>query len=335
MIQRRGVFILLLAASAFLSATAAGAHNSRPLFVLIKAAPDGAVRLSWKTPSSINKAHAPMVFLTEPCGATAISATVRRRQGVAAYVCPSGLTGSRLSIDYPLYNPSISTLARVEFASGETRSAVLDPSQREWRVPAPETVASVAKGYFALGVEHIIGGIDHLLFIAGLVYIARTPRRIVPALTGFTLAHSVTIFLVALDIIRISISAAETIIALSIVFLASEIVRNNRKTLTWRRPALVAGAFGLVHGTGFAAALTEFVLPYTDKVGALIFFNLGVETGQLSIVFFALAAVWFIKTAKIFQLAQIERTPVQHAYGYGLGIISAYWFIDRLTQAII
>jgi len=335
MIQRRAVIILLLAASAFLSATAARAHDSRPLFVLIQEAPDGAVRLSWKTPSSINKAQAPVVFLTEPCAATANSGTVRRRQGVAAYACPTGLSGSRIIIDYPLYNPSISTLARVEFASGETRSAVLDPSQGEWRVPAPETFASVAKGYFALGVGHIIGGVDHLLFIAGLVYIARTPHRVVLTLTGFTLAHSLTIFLVALDVIRISISAAEIIIALSIVFLASEIVRNDRETLTWRRPTLVAGAFGLAHGAGFAAALTQFGLSYTDKIGALLFFNFGVETGQLSIIFFALAAVWLAKTAQIFRLAHIKRTPVRYAYGYGLGILSAYWFIDRLTQAIV
>lgn len=335
MSHRRAVIILLLVASVFLSATAARAHDSRPLFVLIQEAPDGAVRLSWKTPSSISKAQAPVVFLAEPCAATANSGTVRRRQGVAAYACPAGLSSSRIIIDYPLYNPSISTLALVEFASGETRSAMLDPSQREWRVPAPETFASVAKGYFALGVEHIIGGVDHLLFIAGLVYIARTPRRIVLTLTGFTLAHSLTIFLIVLDVIRISISAAEIIIALSIVFLASEIVRNDRETLTWRRPALVAGAFGLAHGAGFAAALMEIGLPYTDRIGALLFFNFGVEIGQLSIVFFALAAVWFVKTVKIFQLAHNDRTSVQHAYGYGLGIISAYWFIGTLTQAII
>lgn len=236
-------------------------------------------------------------------------------------------------IDYPLLNPSISSLLRIEFRSGETRSVILDPGEAEWRVPAPETFTGVIRDYFALGVEHIFGGIDHLLFLAGLLYIARTLRRILITVTGFTLAHSITLFLVALDVLRVSIPAVETVIALSIVMLATEIARNDRATLTWRRPVLVACGFGLVHGAGFAAALTETGLPQTEKISALLFFNLGVEAGQLLIITAVFSGLWLVALLPRPLLPAYDNRPLRLVFSYALGIVSTFWFIERFALA--
>ena len=236
-------------------------------------------------------------------------------------------------IDYPLLNPSISSLLRIEFRSGETRSVILDPGEAEWRVPAPETFTGVIRDYFALGVEHIFGGIDHLLFLAGLLYIARTLRRILITVTGFTLAHSITLFLVALDVLRVSIPAVETVIALSIVMLATEIARNDRTTLTWRRPVLVACGFGLVHGAGFAAALTETGLPQTEKISALLFFNLGVEAGQLLIISAVFTGLWLVAHLPYPLLPAYDNRPLRLVCSYALGIVSTFWFIERFALA--
>ena len=221
------------------------------------------------------------------------------------------------------------------FDDGQTRSIILDPGQVVWRIPAPETFASVIKDYFALGAEHIFGGIDHLLFLAGLLYIAGTLRRILITVTGFTLAHSITLFLVALDVIRVSVPAVETVIALSIVMLACEIARNDRTTLTWRRPLLVACGFGLVHGAGFAAALTETGLPQTEKISALLFFNLGVEAGQLLIIAVVFTGLWAVSRLYRSLPRAYENQQLRLVFSYTLGIVSAFWFVERFSTAFV
>ncbi len=313
-------------------AGAAAAHDTRPLFIEITEDNAGHVQLSWAAPQSLQAAQAPLVSL-QGCAGVQTAGANRHLYGRSAYRCADGLSQASVAIAYPLYNPSISSLVRVTFATGETRSAVLDPSETIWRIPQHEDFASVAQTYLRIGVEHIIGGIDHLLFLAALLYIARTPRRVLITVTGFTLAHSLTIFLVALNIVQVSVPAVETVIALSIVFLAAEIARNNRETLAWRRPILVAAGFGLVHGAGFAAALSEIGLPQTEKLSALLFFNIGVEIGQLAIVLAVFCAGWAINAATS-RAVPIDHRPVRLAFSYGLGIIAALWFIERFASAL-
>ncbi len=306
----------------------AAAHESRPLFIQLTEAPDGKIEIIWAAPAAIEAGNAPMVHLNPPCEAVRREGGDPRRQR-AVYAC--SIADVTVSVDWPIYNPSISTLIRVVFSNGETRTAILDPSQREWRPPAPESFEGVSRSYFKIGIEHIVGGIDHLLFLAGLLIIAGAPRRALVTVTGFTLAHSLTLALVSLGVLNVSIPATEAVIALSIVFLACEIARGDRSTLAMRRPVLVASAFGLVHGAGFAAALGEIGLPKTETLAALLFFNLGVETGQIAIV----AAVFFL-----LHLLKIAAAPF-HAVtrlgllgrigGYALGVISAYWFIERIA----
>lgn len=314
-------FILML--------TTARAHDSRPLFVEIDAMSDGRIALRSAAPGAVDPGNAPVVELAPPCRDLAQSAReLRRRQ--ALYDCPSGET--RLTIAWPVYNPSLSALVRVRYATGEVQTTILDPATREWTLPAPQSLTGVARSYFRIGVDHIIGGVDHLLFLAGLLLIARTPRRVFATVTGFTLAHSLTLVLVALGVVRISVPAIEAVIALSIVFLATEIVRNDRTTLAWRRPLVVASAFGLAHGAGFAAALSEIGLPKTETVAALLFFNLGVEAGQVGVI----AAVFVIALAA--RGAGLTHVPdparLQGIAGYALGIVSTYWFLERCAALL-
>lgn len=313
------------------AALPARAHDSRPLLIELRQLDDTRLLAHWTAPPSIDAANRPKIAFRAPCTQLQNSAA----NGRAQFECPQGITGAQLTIDYPYFNPSLTTLVRVNFANGETKSDIVEPAQDTWTVPSRESFAGVAKSYFEIGVRHIWGGIDHLLFLAGLIYIARTPKRMLITVTGFTLAHSTTIFLTALNVIRVSVPAVETIIALSIVVLAGEIARNNRSSLTWRRPILVAAGFGLVHGAGFAAALSEIGLPQTETISALLFFNIGVEAGQFAIIGAVLAIGWALNKSSLQSLPSLDAPQIRNAYGYGLGIISAFWFVERLWAAVI
>jgi hypothetical protein len=301
----------------------ARAHDSRPLFIEIVEQQEGRVEL--RAASPLDTADSPRVALRGGCSEIAGDRTDRRRQ-TALYACAPA--DARLEIAWPLFNPSMSALVRVRYRDGETRTALLAPSQSEWALPDPENFAEISDSYFKLGVRHIIAGLDHLLFLAGLLFIAGGLRRAMIAVTGFTIAHSLTLALVALGVLEVSILATEAVIALSIVFLAREIARGDRTTLAWRRPLLVAGGFGLAHGAGFAAALSEIGLPQTEKLAALLFFNLGVEAGQIAVAGAAMAL------ATALRRAPIRLRGASTAAGYAIGTIAAYWLFER-TAALL
>lgn len=317
------VLIALLAV-----ALPAWAHESRPLFVKLAEQGDGTIVLRFMAPSVVEIVNAPRVTLAEPCKERSrIAGNPRRQQAV--YECE--ITGAGLSIEWPAFNPSLSALVRVVYANGETRTAILDPSQTEFVVPPPENFVGVAQSYFKIGVEHILGGIDHLLFLAGLLVLAGTASRTLFTVTGFTVSHSITLALVALGYLQVSVPAVEAVIALSIVFLATEIARGDRTTLAWRRPILIATVFGLAHGAGFAAALGEIGLPKRETVAALLFFNVGVEAGQvgvLAVVFLAATAIRRV-SPPIGALGSLRLA--ERASGYALGVVSAYWFMQRVA----
>ena len=322
----RGLFAVVLVCAAC-QAGAAAAHDSRPLFIELTETADGGIDLRTTAPTAVDRENAPRVTLKAPCVETRRAAPDPRRQR-ALFDC--AISDAAIEIDWPAFNPSISTLIRATYANGQTKTAILEPSETEWRAPAPDDFEGVARSYFRIGVGHIVGGVDHLLFLAGLLLIARTARRTLVTVTGFTLAHSLTLALVALNLVRVSAPATEAVIALSVVFLAVEIARGDRSTIAWRRPILVAAAFGLVHGAGFAAALGEIGLPKTETVAALLFFNVGVEAGQIAIIagaFFAVAAL-----RRLPALSQRGAAPasLHRVAGYALGIVSAYWFIERV-----
>lgn len=182
------------------------------------------------------------------------------------------------------------------------------------------------KRYTVLGVEHILAGIDHLLFVLGLLMLVSGPWMLVKTITAFTVAHSLTLALATLGFVNMPSAPVEAAIALSIVFLAVEIVNGyrGRLSLTHRKPWLVAFGFGLLHGLGFAGALSEIGLPPQEVPLALLFFNIGVELGQLMFVGLALAGLRFWDRLAVPTPRWAVLVPA-----YALGVISTYWFFER------
>jgi hydrogenase/urease accessory protein HupE len=184
-------------------------------------------------------------------------------------------------------------------------------------------MGEIAWAYFNLGVEHILSGIDHLLFVAALLFLVGFQRRLVWTITAFTLAHSLTLASAALGWFTLRSAPVEATIALSIVLVASEALQP-RETLARRLPAMVAFGFGLIHGLGFAGALTEIGLPQNHLAIGLLTFNLGVETGQLM----AVAVVWALwRIVRDFRLAELSRVPLL----YGIGSLAAFWSWSRVV----
>jgi len=186
--------------------------------------------------------------------------------------------------------------------------------------------------YIELGFEHILIGLDHLLFVACLVYISGSRKKLFFTITGFTLAHSITLFLSASNIVTIPIAPVEAVIALSIIFLAWEIAKNRQQSLSLRYPVLVSSSFGLLHGFGFAAVLSDIGLPETERLMALLSFNIGVELGQLA---FVLALFILVKLASWLYLWMQDKPltlpMLRLPISYLCGITATFWFIQRLT----
>lgn len=331
--RRRRVIVAFLAVLA--GAAPAAAHESRPLYVELTETAAGDYRLQWKSPASVPASNLPVVTLSGGCTQVAPVAAPGPSAGMlrqTIYACPGGIAGQRLNIDYPRTNPTLSTLVGFHSAAGERHLAVLAPDDTTWIVPGLETMSGVARQYTLLGINHIWIGIDHLLFLACLMWVARTWKRILITITGFTLAHSATLVLSALELVRMPTPPVEATIALSIVFLAGEIARGPRQSLTWRYPVAVSTSFGLLHGFGFAAALSEIGLPQAELLAGLLSFNVGVEIGQ---VVFACVVISLMRLLLLLQKRWLgEMTDVtvyRTAAGYAIGALSSFWLIERCT----
>jgi hydrogenase/urease accessory protein HupE len=329
------VFAAILSFLIFAATGEGHAHESRPLLVeIIERAPNTFV-VTWKVPPSALDVTSPGVVMPQECRASAPASGTRlvRRQ---LFRCSGDLSGREISIGFPGYNPSISTMFQIRRLSGEKHTAIRSPEAPRWRIPERETTTGVALEYLQLGVEHILKGYDHLLFVACLIFIAGTWRRILVTITGFTIAHSLTLALAALDIVRIPVPPVEAVIALSIVLLATEIARRQHDTLTWRYPIAVSMSFGLLHGFGFASVLNEIGLPQTEIVAALLFFNLGVEVGQIVFVLATMAFVLLPVLAGVSKMVATDRDGIMPRamslpVAYIVGSLSAYWTIERVA----
>ncbi len=329
--QRLAMLFALI--TLLLGATAATAHESRPVYVEITEHEGQVFQVMWKVPVTVAAYASPEVVMPDTCEAMAAGGGARKR----LYHCADDLSGASVGIDFGGINPSVSTLMHLSRLNGETHSAILSPEQTEWRIPEKERTLDVIQEYMRLGVAHILGGYDHLLFVACLMLIAGSPRRILLTVTGFTLAHSVTLALAALGVVRVALPPVEAAIALSIVFLAMELARGRRDTLTWRFPFAVSVSFGLLHGFGFASVLHEIGLPQTEIPAALLFFNLGVEIGQILFVL-ALVGVyrivqgvgpWVYRGARGFLN---DPTRLHRPAGYVVGVLASFWMIERLAS---
>jgi hypothetical protein len=321
MIVRFLALLLLLATPSF-------AHESRPLFVTVTEEDAGRVRVNWRAPASVEAAGAPYARLD---GCSATTEVANGLDGAVLYQCAGGLANARLIVGWPAYNPSVTTLVRVVWRDGAVDTHALAPDKSI--IALTDGGAGAAGAYLPLGVSHIFGGVDHLLFLALLAMVAGAPRRIFIAATGFTVAHSLTLALTALGVVAVSIAAVEAAIALSIVFLAAEVARRERTTLAFRRPALVASLFGLAHGAGFASALGEIGLPQTARIPALLFFNIGVEAGQVALLAGALLLLALSRRFAGAFHRQLVGATAQRIIAYGVGIVAAFWTIERSIGA--
>jgi hydrogenase/urease accessory protein HupE len=228
-------------------------------------------------------------------------------------------------------------LVRVESLAGTVQTERLSPTNTVFVVQATPGAGEVAATYLGLGVEHILFGFDHLLFVLALVILVRDWRRVAVTVTAFTIAHSITLAAATLGFVNVPGRPVEATIALSIVLVAVEILnaRAGKPSLTARLPWLVAFSFGLLHGFGFAGALAEVGLPQHAIPVALLFFNVGVETGQLVFVAAVLSLIWLLRHAasQLLGAALVKRAfdRLDGAIAYGVGVVATYWLIERTT----
>jgi hydrogenase/urease accessory protein HupE len=240
---------------------------------------------------------------------------------------PGGLAGQTLSID-GVAGGVTDVIVRVERSDGTSQVERLLPERPQFAVKGATATADVAWSYLVLGVEHILGGVDHLLFVLALLLIVRGGKRVLATVTAFTVAHSITLVSATLGWMHVSGPPVEAMIALSIVFVAAEIVHGLRGKpgVTARAPWVVAFSFGLLHGLGFAGALAEVGLPQKAIPVALLMFNVGVEVGQLIFVAFALGA-----RALLSRLPVPRQTWMPYAAPYAIGGVAMFWVIERVN----
>jgi hydrogenase/urease accessory protein HupE len=247
-----------------------------------------------------------------------------------------GLVGQAVSIE-GLSATSTDVLVRVESLAGSIQTERLSPTRTAFIVQATPGAGEVAATYLRLGVEHILFGFDHLLFVLALVILVREWRRVAVTVTAFTIAHSITLAAATLGFVNVPGPPVEAAIALSIMLVAVEILnaRHGKPSLTARLPWLVAFSFGLLHGFGFAGALAEVGLPQHAIPVALLFFNVGVEIGQLVFVAAVLSIMWLLRQAasRLSEPALVKRAfdRLDVTIAYGIGVVAAYWLIERTT----
>jgi HupE / UreJ protein len=220
-------------------------------------------------------------------------------------------------------------LVQVAFLDGSSWTRRLTPQQPAATIPARESGWSVAGLYLRLGVEHILLGVDHLLFVLALIIITRGTWLLVKTVTAFTVAHSITLALATLGYVHVPSAPVEALIALSIAFVSVEIVRQwqGHEGLTARAPWLVAFAFGLLHGLGFAGALSEIGLPEGQIPLALLFFNVGVEIGQLLFIATVLCVLALVR-----RIRPSRPRWTGLAAPYAIGSIAMFWVIERVAS---
>lgn len=328
--------ILGLVASLLIALAApVAAHDARPFSINIDEQSGHSYLVRLRVPPTVELDNRPVIDWPRGCR----SLNERHPEGILGesetqlISCARSLEGGAIAIRYPIYNPSLATLIRLKRRDGAVLSQLLAPDQSAWQVPARPSRWEVARGYIELGIAHIWGGIDHLLFVTGLLILAGSLRGVLLAITGFTLAHSLTLSLATLGLVRLPIPAVEATIALSILFLAREIARPAPDGLARRYPIAVSSTFGLLHGFGFAAALQEVGLPRGELATGLLCFNLGVEIGQI-VYILAVTGLFLLLRRLIARretvLARLAPAPKALA-AYALGLPASYWLMERLA----
>lgn len=323
MIQLTQRLLITLAFLALFYQSAASAHDARPLYIELDAKSGDQLLIKWKTPPIVEASNEPNVVLSGDDCRVIDNKTVDPLQGVVLYQCNQINDQLRLDIIYPRFNPALTSLIYYTPLTGDRIEHFNDPSVSQIMVGSPPSAREIAQQYIISGAEHIWAGLDHLLFIACLAFIASGSRRLVWAITGFTAGHTLTLIASSYHWVTLPIGFMELLIAISIVVLAVEIKKDQRQSFSWRYPFVTALLFGLLHGFGFASVLSLYGLPVANKLNALISFNIGVEIGQLVFVAVLAGAIYLSRPI-------IKRYPQCYSMSVSaIGIISGYWVVER------
>jgi hydrogenase/urease accessory protein HupE len=323
-----GLFVAML-----LAVPGARGHETRPAYLEVNETSPDQFSVLWRTPV-LSGMRLPIVLklpdgvknLREPSVEELADSLVERRWVNAGQ---NGLAGKRIEF-VGLQATITDVLVRVQMLDGRKWTTIVRPSQPWVEIAVSQTWLGVAGTYVVQGIRHILFGYDHLLFVLALILIVRNRRVLFTTITSFTIAHSITLALATLGAVHVPRPPVEAAIALSILLLACEIVRlqHGQVSLTARWPWVVAFSFGLLHGFGFASALTDIGLPRGDIPLALFSFNVGVELGQLAFIGVVLG---FLAVAKRVRLAAVIGHHALPAANYAIGILAAFWFIERLA----
>ncbi len=310
---------LLCVLALLLTSGGAAAHELESASLTLTETAPNRFHVRWQATSrTLQGELATAVIFPEPC-----------RLGADGYLgCGApGLVGT---LRFPWLEGSLTrVLVDVEWRDGGRLSRVLtasSPALNVYGVPKQGLAALVpiARDYTWLGVEHILFGFDHLLFVLALALLVRRGRKLVATVTAFTLAHSVTLAATVLGVLRVPIAPVEAVIALSIVLICAECLRP-ADSLAQRAPWLVAFVFGLLHGMGFASALLELGVPERHVPAALLCFNLGVELGQLGVILLALSL------QRLAARGHVQPPWLRPSLVYAMGAVAAFWSLDRIA----
>ncbi len=330
--MRIGVAALLLALVSL--APIAGAHEVRPAQFNVTETGSDRYLVRWKVPAREGATLGiEPVFEEgiERIGDIAERTTAGTSLQTFEVHCPGGLAGKQIAFP-KISTTMIDVLVQVRFLDGRVHTGVVRPKDPVFHIPERDSQPEVFKAYLTIGIEHILLGYDHLLFVLGMALLIVDLRRLLGAITGFTIAHSLTLALATLDVVRVPGPPVEAVIALSILMLAVEGRRfhdSGEPTLGIRRPWLVSGSIGLIHGLGFAGTLAEYGLPAHARFISLLAFNLGVELGQIGFL------------AALFPLAFLaERMrpgvtlPLKQVGLWFIGVAGAFWFLQRCATFV-
>ena len=323
-----------LAAGLVFGAATARAHPLSPALLELRELGGGRVAVTWK--GSLLVAPGAEVAPVLPPGCRDESAPATSSDGDSVtrrwtMMCDArGLIGARVGFT-GLGNAKTDALVRVTLADGRMIRGVVRGAEPLLAIPARESPGDVVRAYVRLGIEHILGGIDHLLFVAGLLLLVRGRWRVIETITAFTVGQSLTLTLAVLDVVQVPTAAIELCIAFSVFLLASELAREPAPvtSLLRRRPWAMALLFGLLHGLGFANALRAAGLPPGQVPLALFSFNVGIEIGQLGFVAALLASSAALRAVRVAWPRWVLRVPA-----YTMGSLAAFWCYERAAALL-
>jgi hydrogenase/urease accessory protein HupE len=324
-----------------LSPTLAYTHDYRPLLVRVIEEPQGRYLLSWQPSPVLKATDQPLVKLAGAGCKLELSEIIVSDTRRAIYRCDDPSTPLLLELIYPNDNPSLPTLLNLSRADGTLIRMTGAPSSWSIMLSESQPDALRTQAYLLIGFDHIMRGLDHLIFLSFLWLITGTGWTLIRALTGFTLGHSATLALATTGVATLSAPFIESMIALSIVLMAAESLKKDRRTLTHSHPVVISTLFGLLHGFGFAGYLREVGLPKDDELVALLMFNIGVEAGQIAFIIATAAAGVVIKKGGLLLLPGHSRFSATYPLfkprtiaAYAGGTLAAYWLMERAVGGL-